>query len=173
MKIALIVLILVISFIIIGSLTIPFVYATNQITCWYKEAGNCKTREYSKSLCSECGKGDCSSYMNFPLYNSQSTCNSAIECVNDCGLNGDKYCEGDSIKYCGNFDEDACFDLKTQVCPVGQTCANRTCIDKNPLVQKTKAKSTNDNNTPVIILSIAFVLTVIIICLTIILTRKK
>src|SRR3990167_8182433 len=102
--------------------------SVEKVICWYKEAGSCKTREYSKSLCDECGKGECSSYMNSPLYNSQSTCNSAIECTNECKpLDFGKFCSS-STAYQTCEKSGDCYKIKITNCPSGQVCSNGECI---------------------------------------------
>ena len=51
-------------------------------------------------------------------------------CVDDCGPEGAKLCNGNSVVTCGDFDGDSCLDWSAgQACPVGKICIGGACVE--------------------------------------------
>ena len=56
--------------------------------------------------------------------------NCAVGCINECSTMGAANCEGDGVKLCGDYDEDACLEWGTvSACAQGQSCSSGECFD--------------------------------------------
>lgn len=62
------------------------------------------------------------------------TCNNGVcipICVNECETEGGKVCDGNSVKECGNYDNDSCLEWSTPTaCEDGKSCVNGECTSE-------------------------------------------
>ncbi len=53
----------------------------------------------------------------------------ASSCENECSISGQKVCEGNGYKTCGDYDADSCLEWSSVInCLTGQICLDGTCV---------------------------------------------
>ena len=81
-------------------------------------------------------RGECNNWESTENCNNNEICLSghcieANDCTNECNNLNEKKCFGNSIKKCGQFDDDNCLEWREiDSCDGSQTCFNGSCIDE-------------------------------------------
>ncbi len=84
----------------------------------------------------QCGNYDsdsCLEWGNITQCGWNQTCSNGqciSTCTNECSVSGQRVCDGNGWKQCGNYDSDSCLEWgNITQCGWNQTCSNGSCID--------------------------------------------
>jgi len=86
-----------------------------------------------------CGNYDddsCFEWSSVTLCSQNQVCsngNCILACNDECTLEGQKVCEGNGYKECGNYDDDSCLEWSSIIsCGENETCSNGVCVNIQP-----------------------------------------